>query len=509
VAILLAALAGGTPPIRASQETPPPSSAPEAARVGEPVAPKDAPESEAAPPDGAAEEAEASRFVGPTPGAPTIALAAAVRLALERNFALLDSADAVTAARWQERTARAQFVPRVTPFYQRSEGRSDYQLDLAQELPWLGGSLSASGRYLTDPAEDAPYPRTTDLRLQLRQPLLRGFGPNASFFELRNARRLLAGQERARELARQRVAIDVARAFYAVIAERQLLEVARQSLSRTETLLRSSSARLEVGMASKLDVFRAELQASQARESMVRSEASLASALERFRAILALSPGDPLEPEAGALPALDRPEAEAPAELIRSALALRLELVEARDQVDDARRAESLARQNLLPQVDLNLNLVQSGFGGSFGDAWTAGDRRFGVSVSASVPLQQSEARQASALARIQVASRERQVRQMELDVEQEVRQALRNLEQIEKSVELQKKAVLVAAQQRRLAVLRYQRGLGSNFDVVDAESSLVTARSALVQLTTSWVVARLELQRTTGRFDVLTELAP
>ena len=42
------------------------------------------------------------------------------------------------------------------------------------------------------------------------------------------------------------------------------------------------------------------------------------------------------------------------------------------------------------------------------------------------------------------------------------------------KSIELQKKAVDIAEQQRQLATLRYQRGLASNFDVVDAEGSLV-----------------------------------
>ena len=158
-------------------------------------------------------------------------------------------------------------------------------------------------------------------------------------------------------------------------------------------------------MASKLDVFRAELQASQARESMLRSEASLASALERFRAVLALAAGrSRSSPRRPRLPTLERPEADVDT-LVRDALARRLELVEARDQVDDARRAASLARQNLLPQLDLNVSLTQSGFGGSFGDAWTAGDRRVDVSVSASYPLRQSAAREASALARIQVAA--------------------------------------------------------------------------------------------------------
>ena len=57
--------------------------------------------------------------------------------------------------------------------------------------------------------------------------------------------------------------------------------------------------------------------------------------------------------------------------------------------------------------------------------------------------------------------------------------------------------------------MLRYQRGLGSNFDVVDAEGSLVTARSALVQLLTTFAVARLDLKRTTGTLDVAKEFAP
>ncbi len=342
----------------------------------------------------------------------------------------------------------------------------------------------------------------------LTQPLLRGVGPNASFFELRNARRAVEGQERSLELARQRTAVDVAAAFYAVIAQRQLLDVASQSLERTEGLRKSSEARLEVGLASKLDVFRAELQAAQAGDAMVRAQASLATALERFRALLALPPHDPVEPEAEAL---EPPDGgfEPPEVLVQRAIESRLELAEARDQVGDARRSASLAKQNLLPQLDLNLGVTQLGFGSSFGTAWRAGDTQVNVFLSASYPVPQASARATSAVAQLEVDSRLRAVRQREIDVEQEVRQALRDLEQIRKSVELQRKSVDVAEQQRRLAVLRYQRGLGSNFDVVDAESNLVAARSALVQLLTSYAVARLDLKRSTGTLDVETEFAP
>jgi outer membrane protein len=446
---------------------------------------------------------------GPTPGAPTVSLEAAVRQALERNFALLDSVDSVTSATWQVSAARGRFYPQLVPLYQRSDDTSVLGLDLQQRLPWTGGTFTATGRYTSQPSVDAPYPRTTDVRLLLSQPLLRGFGPNATYFDLKNAKRARAGQQRGLELARQRLTIQVASTFYGVIAQRQLLDVARQSLRRTESLRRASDARLQVGMASKLDVFRAELQAAQARESMVRSEAALETTLEQFRGLLALPPDDPVEPEAASLPEPRPGDVEPVSILVARALANRLELKEARDQVDDARRAASLARQNLLPQLDLNVGVTQLGYGGSFGDAWSAGDRRVEFSLSASYPLQRSTEKANRAVAELDVGARERAVRQRELEIEQDVRAAARELDRIRKSVEVQQAAVDVAEQQRRLAVLRYQRGLGSNFDVVDAEASLVVARSAVVGLLTSYAVARLDLQRAVGALSVETAFAP
>jgi len=490
-------VAGGA----AGQDEPRPDPEPSTQVAPDPGAPDpDAPDPDAPDPESGP---------GPTPGAPTMRLADAVRLALERNFSLLDSADSVAASQWQVSAARGRFLPQLVPIYQRGDDRSVFGIDFSQQLPWSGGTLTATGRYLSDPDADVPFPRTTDVRLILSQPLLRGFGPNATYFELTNSRRARTGQERAFELARQRLAILVASAFYNVVAQRQLLDVARQSLRRTESLQRASDARLKVGMASKLDVFRAELQAAQAREAMVRSRAALENALEQFRGLLALPPDDPVEPEAAGLPEPSEQDVAPVGVLVERALASRLELMETRDQVSDAERSASLARQNLLPQIDLNVGVSQLGFGSSFGDAWAAGDRRVELFLSASYPLRRSTEKASRAVAEIEVTARERAVRQRELEIEQEVRAAARELDRIAKSVELQEQALDVTVQQRRLAVLRYQRGLGSNFDVVDAEASLVVARSALVGLLASYAVARLELERATGTLDVETEFRP
>src|SRR6185503_9729145 len=77
------------------------------------------------PPEPAAEEpAPAASIPVPEealpPGTPTIPLADAVATALQRNFSMLNSADSVATSRLREGATRAQFLPKVTPRYQRS-----------------------------------------------------------------------------------------------------------------------------------------------------------------------------------------------------------------------------------------------------------------------------------------------------------------------------------------------------------------------------------------------------
>jgi outer membrane protein TolC len=441
--------------------------------------------------------------VGPSPGASTLDLASSVRAALEHNFGLLSAGDSVQAARFRESAAKGQFYPKLTPRYLVTPDDKSLLIDASQRLPWSGAILTASTTLRSTELTADPLSHTADLRLILTQPLLRGFGPNATYFDLRNSRRGVEAQARSYALARQRLAVQVAAAFYNVVAQRQLLAVSRQSLRRGENLRKASEARLKVGLVSKLDVFRADLQASQTQEALVRSEAGLETALEQFRGLLGLPVSDNVEPEAVILPETVEQETEPLEILVGRALENRIELREARDQVDDARRSASLARQNLLPQLDVNLGLSRSGFGPTYHDALRSTDTKLDAYFTTSYPIERSAEQAGRAVAELEVQGRERAVRQRQIDIESEVRASARELERIRKSIELQRKGVEVADQQLRLATLRYQRGLASNFDVVDAEGSLVLARSALVGLVTSYRVAQMDLRRVTGTLDV------
>jgi outer membrane protein TolC len=341
----------------------------------------------------------------------------------------------------------------------------------------------------------------------MTQPLLRGFGKRTTEYDLVNSRRNLQSSERNLDLARQRLAVDVVSSYYNIVRQSGLVEVAEKSLERNKELLRASEARLEVGLASKLDVFRAELQLSQAEDAVIYRKEALELALDSFKFNLGLAPGDRVSLE------MMEPEYQ-PVEIdldAATALALqnRIEMREETDRIQDAQRSLAVTRQNLLPQVDLNVRYERRGLGTSFGSSFDMVDDAFNMYLSTSYPLDRSSENASFAMTQIDLASRRRHLRLVEYNIANEVRAAARNVERIGKSIVLQERNIDFAEKQLRLATLRYQRGLASNFDIIDAENNLIQARSNYVSLVSDYHVAQIDLKRVTGTLDVDAEFAP
>jgi len=437
-----------------------------------------------------------------------LSLEEAWRSGLSHGFAIAFARDSLRAAGIGELQARSRFFPKITPSYFKGPNERGWSIAAAQAVPWLGGEMQAERVSRTFEGILSPAVRTTDISLAFSQPLLRGAGPNASLYELRNARRVREAQERNLVLAKQRYMVEIARVHYQTLAQRELLAVARQSAERSVALRRASEARLDVGLSNKLDVYRAQLSESQAEQSTVQAETALQSALEQFHFLLGRSPDDPAEPAPDEIPASPSEAIESLDALIAMALERRLDLAETRDQIEDARRTASLSRQNLLPDLALNLRFTEQRGSGPTGP-FAVTNRRWESFVSASLPLERAADIARLQLSNLQVTSAERTYDQRRYEVENEVRATHREILSLLRSITTQRGAVEVADQQLRLANLRYQRGLASNFDVVDAEGSLLAARSSLVQLLAAYQVARLDLERAVGRLDVNLDPAP
>ncbi len=440
-----------------------------------------------------------------------LTLEEAVKLALVENLNLQSSVDVVQGAMIGENLAESRFNFKVTPSYERGLGESSLLdqgvgVEVSKLLPfgttitgglrsdWAGSELSnANATNVSMQRDPAPPPRVRKEDHRIRPRELPAKPPELGAKP--GSREAAARGGRGRELLQHRAPVGARR------------RRRRSPSIGTRSCCGLRKRGLEVGLASKLDVFRAELQLSQAEDAAIYRKEALDLALDAFKFNLGLAPTDDVALE------MVEPEYQPVTVDIDTATALalqnRIEMREETDRIQDAQRSLSVSKQNLLPQLDLNLRYDRRGIGDSFASSFNFIDNAFNFYLSTSYALDRSSENASYAMTQIDLGARRRQLKLVEYNITNEVRAAARNVERIGKSIVLQERNTDFAEKQMRLATLRYQRGLASNFDIIDAENNLIQARSNYVSLISDYHVAQIELKRVTGSLDVEAEFAP
>lgn len=436
-----------------------------------------------------------------------LTLAGAVSEALRHSPRLPPAEDGVALAEIAERVARSAFDLKVTPALAFETGAAG----LGQERVGLDVSKRlAFGTDVSVRVDSTRYGslfrdvRDTGYAVSITQPLLRGFGPGVTA-PVAEAERRVAGAARAREDARQQLVVEVAEAFYAVGRHARLVEASRQTLDRAKALGAQSAARTSVGLATELDVLRADLLMSQSEAQLDAQREALAAAEDRLALLIGRPIGVPIalaaEPPASPPEVVPTDDADI-ARMVAEALRRRVDVLEAVDRVDDARRQARIARWDLLPDVALQASYAQRGLGSPA--ASVLQDMLGGWRVGLVTRYGTDRAAQTAAVQTAGIGERAalRALDDVQRRVEAEVRQAHRARARAASAVAIQTKAVALARRQQRLAELRYRTGVAGNFDVIDAEHARFQAETALASAEVDRAMAELVLLRVTGRLN-------
>jgi len=445
-----------------------------------------------------------------------LGLRQAIAEALRNSPALRPAADRLALADLGQRVAASRFGLKISPslgagLASTGPEQSSAGVQLSKRLA-SGTDLRFSAdvqRYGTGGLEirDAGY------SLTISQPLLQAFGPVPTA-ELRDAERGVVASARGLEDVRRRLVLEVATVFYTIVRQHRLVDAGERAHARAVILRRTSEARTKVGLATQLDVLRAELLASQAEVHLATQRGALAESVDRLKVLVGRPVEAPLEIAAdadlGAGEAADfRLNAIATSTAIEDveqlaaiARTTRLELSEARDRVTDAERHASIARWNLLPDISLNASYARRGLGSATGAVLNDLFGGWRLAVTTGYSLDRTVEFAAAESAGIAVSAARRALADLEQQIATEVRRAWRARARAAASVEIQAKAVEIARRQLRLAQLRYERGLAGNFDVVDAEANLFAAESGLIAAEVEAALAALALEHAVGTLD-------
>ena len=436
-----------------------------------------------------------------------LTLADAVGQAMTRNDRLASLRDNAEHADLAVRLARNAFRPKLIPNILGSFGQSDvsnqsYEIDVTQRLP-TGTELRATVGTATARNQLGNF-YNTDTTFTVSQPLLRGFGRGVARRQLTSAEVRRNDASRQESFGQQQVAVDVARAYYQIVAQQGLAEVAQKSRDRSRRLLEASEAKLEAGKVSQLDVFRARQLVTQADAQLLDAQTGVEDARDQLRNLMSRDRDYDFQVEREVPTVTERIPAEVAVSL---ALEQRPEVPTAEAAAADAERAASYSRNQLLPQLDLNLALTRRETADSFGSSFRFDRFHFATFVAVSVPVDRTPQMIQYHTALIERDRSRREIRTVRMRVADEARRAVRLQERLEKGLEVAETNVEFSEKELEVAELRYERGLSNNLDVVNAEGNVLAAQSRRVSMLAELAVARLSLRATLGILDLQKDL--
>ncbi|PWB33289.1 type I secretion protein TolC [Pseudomonas sp. SDI] len=292
----------------------------------------------------------------------------------------------------------------------------------------------------------------------------------------------------ALELERQGNALraDVLAAFDAALQAQDRLALAEQSLRLTERGLQVVQGRVKAGSASPIEATRAQVQVSEIRLEQGRAEQDTVVAYQQLAALIG-APQMAFERVTG--PTASSTPLPANEQLL-ARLEHTAELRLARLQIEQREASLDLARTQRIPDLTV-----------SVGSQYSESERERINVVGVSLPLPLFDRNQGNVLAAARRADQARDLRNgTALRVRSEVIQALAQWRTAEREVQAFDRSILPAAQQAVEAATRgFERGKFSFLDVLDAQRTLVAARTQYLQAQAEGSAARVRLERIFG----------
>lgn len=410
----------------------------------------------------------------------TLTLDDTIRLALSQNPYHLASGERVQAAKAIVREAAANFFPTLNAQGLHTLDEKVFSIEFPDPIT---GKLQRV---------TADFTRDYQFSLSLSLPLFTGGRLVSGFKQAKY--NLLSTEEGARQSEHTTV-FNAKTAFYGCLIAKEFVKVAEEAVEVAEKHLKNVKSLHEVGMASKFDMLRSEVQVANLKPQLIKARNNLEIAKLGLKTLLGIDLSQSLEIKGELSYEAYEPDLE---ECLAKALRNRPEVSQLNYQKQMAEETVKLARAADFPTVALSgsynfwadkLNFQK--------DTWQS---FYAINLVLSVPIfngfsASAQVAQSKALIRELALTR----KGLEETVGFEVRQAILNLKEAKESLPSQEKNVEQAQESLRIAELNFSEGLATTLDVSSAQAALSQAKTYYTQALYDYVVSLAQLDKAMG----------
>lgn len=305
-----------------------------------------------------------------------------------------------------------------------------------------------------------------------------------------NYRSMLSAEEQAYNEMKETATTG----YFNMLNATNMKALRQESVDRLQAHLDNVIAQYNVGIVARADVLRSEVELANAQQNYITASNEYDVAEATLNNII----GTPL---GTTLLLKDRLQYEPYENDMAYCLAYseqhRPELKQAEYAIDSAEAALVVARSGHMPKVYAN---ASNNWGGNGSDWPGDDDENWSVGVTASMNVFDSGVTWSKIhAAQENLAKAKESQRQIKDNVELEVRTDYLNLREAEKRITTTQIAVASAEEDYHIAVVRYQAGVGTNIDVMDAQEALTQAKTNYYQALYNYNTSKAALNTSMG----------
>ncbi len=399
---------------------------------------------------------------------------------------------------------------------------------IAQQIPFGGNfTVSMSYDYQKNNQLFQSYnpSYTSRLNLALTQPLLRNFGWMVSRREIVVAQNNLEVSRSQFKTVLINMVYSVEAAYWNLSYAIENLKTLQQALQSGRDLLAKTKKEVEVGQKAPIEVLNAEATVARREADILQAEAMVRRSQDQLKTLLNLE----AEPSAKGLSIFP---ADTPAfkpyqisldEALVKAMARRPDLEAAKSSIDTKRINFRYAKNQLLPQLDLQLVKASPGISGAQfiydpdnpflpptpGDQGSAGQafrdtfkflyNNWTAGVTLTIPFGDVVGRANYAYAKLDLEQTQARLKNQEQQIYLEVSDAVLTLETAAKSVDAYRIARELAQKQLEAEMKKLGVGMSTNYFVLTYQDALASARSLELRALVDYNIAVANIAKVTG----------
>ena len=292
--------------------------------------------------------------------------------------------------------------------------------------------------------------------------------------------------------ARQQLKYNATDAYFKFMAARDAVKLAGESVTRLERYLQDVKLQFEVGVVAKVDVLRSEVELAKAKQNLIEAQNAYDITMANLNNVMGL----PLTTELKVKGELSYSKFEQDlAVCVDLALRQRPEIFQYTDAAKSAQEGITVAKSGYLPSISATYTngWYNTNFPGGNNYNWT-------VYLTTNWTFLDSGLTAGNVKKAVETYHKaQEQLRQTVDSVQLDVRSTYLSLKSAEQSIQTSSAAVGLAEEDYAIKVIRYQAGVGTNLDVLDAQVALTTAKNNYLKAMYEYNNNRSKLDKAMG----------